>query len=313
MLKTSVVISTYNGERYLPELLDSIKNQSTKPDEVVICDDCSKDGTVEYIHSYIAENDLHNWTVYVNEANVGWKKNFRNAIEKSSGDLIFLCDQDDIWNKEKVSDMYRIMQNPEIECLVTNYTPFFDEGIRTEESYHVRGLSNEDGKILPIKLRPYFFSCMRPGCVFCVKRSLYEEIKDVDDVSIPHDDVFWASAIARGTLFIYQKSLIHFRRHGDNASTADAERSLGRRIEAIEELLKITNWILSTHKLYLNTNYADICKYKNFLEKRRLALKQKQLLRLIGVIISNYRCYATFRNCVADVVYLVKYKRVRIG
>ncbi len=150
---------------------------------------------------------------------------------------------------------------------------------------------------------------MRPGCVFCVKRSLYEEIKDVDDVSIPHDDVFWASSIARGTLFIYQKSLIHFRRHGDNASTADAERSLGRRIEAIEELLKITNWILSTHKLYLNTNYADICKYKNFLEKRRLALKQKQLLRLIGVIISNYRCYATFRNCVADVVYLVKYKK----
>ena len=58
MLKTSVVISTYNGERYLPELLDSIKNQSMKPDEVVICDDCSKDGTVEYIHSYIAENDL---------------------------------------------------------------------------------------------------------------------------------------------------------------------------------------------------------------------------------------------------------------
>lgn len=109
------------------------------------------------MHNYIAKNELSDWKLYVNKANVGWKKNFRNAIEKSSGDLIFLCDQDDIWNKEKILDMYGIMQNSEIECLVTNYTPFFDEGIRTEESYHVRGLNKEDGRVLPVKLQPYFF------------------------------------------------------------------------------------------------------------------------------------------------------------
>ena len=48
-MKTSVVLSTYNGEKYLVEQLDSIKNQTLSADEVVICDDCSNDNTVEIV------------------------------------------------------------------------------------------------------------------------------------------------------------------------------------------------------------------------------------------------------------------------
>lgn len=306
MIKSSVVISTYNGKKYLFELMNSLMGQITKPDEVIICDDCSDDGTVEFIYEFIKKNNIKNWKVYVNEENIGWKKNFRNAIEKSSGDYIFLCDQDDIWNQEKIFEMQRIMDNSDIECLVTNYTPFFDDGVKTAESYCVKGLRKNDGRLIRIKLRPYYFSCMRPGCVYCIRRSLYEIIKKSDDVSIPHDDVIWSSAISRGTLFLYQKSLIHFRRHGDNASTGDAERSLNRRISAIEELEKIADWVLSSEGVYLDDNYEEICRYKEFLVKRKDVLMKKNVLKVLFFIICNHRYYATFRNCVSDIVYWLR-------
>lgn len=58
-MKTSVAITTYNGKRYLTDLLDSLKNQSREIDEVLIFDDCSSDGTVDLLNDYIIQNNLH--------------------------------------------------------------------------------------------------------------------------------------------------------------------------------------------------------------------------------------------------------------
>ena len=51
----SVILSTYNGKRYLRELMDSLRNQTRQPDEVLVSDDASSDGTVELVRSYIEE------------------------------------------------------------------------------------------------------------------------------------------------------------------------------------------------------------------------------------------------------------------
>lgn len=57
-MKTSVVLSTYNGEQYIIEQLESIKNQTRIPDEVLIYDDCSTDQTVELVRNFIDKNRL---------------------------------------------------------------------------------------------------------------------------------------------------------------------------------------------------------------------------------------------------------------
>lgn len=76
----SVILSTYNGKRYLRELMDSLRNQTRQPDEVLVSDDASSDGTVELVRSYIEEYGLTSWRVIENTKNIGWKANFKRGI-----------------------------------------------------------------------------------------------------------------------------------------------------------------------------------------------------------------------------------------
>lgn len=101
-MKTSVVMSTYNGEKYITEQLDSLRTQSQSADEVIIADDCSTDHTVEIVRRYINQHNLSDWQVIVNQHNKGWRRNFMEAMWSASGDLIFPCDQDDIWRNDKI-------------------------------------------------------------------------------------------------------------------------------------------------------------------------------------------------------------------
>ena len=74
--KISVVMTTYNGKKYLLEQLESLRNQTLKIDEVIIMDDWSKDETPELIRKYIIDNNLSGWKLIENQTNQGWKKNF---------------------------------------------------------------------------------------------------------------------------------------------------------------------------------------------------------------------------------------------
>ena len=72
-------------------------------DEIIICDDKSKDNTVKVVEEFISKkgvSDIIN--ISVNEENLGYASNFISAVKKTTGDLIFFCDQDDIWSPEKI-------------------------------------------------------------------------------------------------------------------------------------------------------------------------------------------------------------------
>lgn len=97
----SVAICTYNGEKYIKEQLDSIIHQTRVPDEIILCDDKSSDKTI-LIASEILDRSGIKYHIYVNENNLGVIENFKNAINYCKGDIIFTCDQDDIWNSNKV-------------------------------------------------------------------------------------------------------------------------------------------------------------------------------------------------------------------
>lgn len=88
-LKTSIALTTYNGSKYIVQLLDSLKQQSLAPTEVIIVDDNSTDNTVEIVQNYIKKCNLVNWKIYRNPKKLGWQKNFTKAISKTTGDYIF--------------------------------------------------------------------------------------------------------------------------------------------------------------------------------------------------------------------------------
>lgn len=103
--KISVVMATYNGEKYILEQLDSLRDQTYVPDEVIICDDCSTDNTLALLKKYIKNNNMKNWKVEQNINNIGWKKTFWNLLQQAKNEFIFLSDQDDIWDSNKLMFM----------------------------------------------------------------------------------------------------------------------------------------------------------------------------------------------------------------
>ena len=80
-MKLSIVLSTYNGEAYITEQLDSILNQTRKADEVLIFDDCSTDNTPQIIEQFISGHNLTTWKFAVNHENKGWKRNLWKDLE----------------------------------------------------------------------------------------------------------------------------------------------------------------------------------------------------------------------------------------
>ena len=115
-------MATYNGEKYIIQQLLSIVRQTLIPDEVIIVDDGSSDCTFSLIQEFIEKYKNIEWKLFRNDVNLGWQKNYINAISKAKGDIIFTCDQDDIWNEQKIELMAYVMcKKIEINLLVSDY------------------------------------------------------------------------------------------------------------------------------------------------------------------------------------------------
>jgi glycosyltransferase involved in cell wall biosynthesis len=95
----SIALCTFNGEKYLVEQLDTLVSQTYPNLEIIVVDDCSTDSTFEILKKYESRNQIR---LFRNERNLGFSKNFEKAIQFCKGELISLCDQDDIWDKHKI-------------------------------------------------------------------------------------------------------------------------------------------------------------------------------------------------------------------
>ncbi len=125
-----VVITTYNGELFIEEQLESILAQTVAPDLIVVVDDKSTDKTPEIVKLYASKFDQIKF--YQNNKNLGWIKNFEKGISLCDTDYISLSDQDDIWFINKIEECLKIMASTD----------------RCGLCYHNSGLIYEDGSHL---------------------------------------------------------------------------------------------------------------------------------------------------------------------
>ena len=123
----SIALCTYNGGKFIQKQVDSYLNQSVLPEEIIICDDGSSDDTVAIIQNNISKNPGIRWKLVQNEKNLGASKNFEKAIGLCNGDIIFLSDQDDIWEKEKIGQTKLYFDNnPDCDASFSNATMIDD-------------------------------------------------------------------------------------------------------------------------------------------------------------------------------------------
>jgi hypothetical protein len=100
-MRLSIALCTFNGERYLEEQLDSLAAQTRPPDELVVCDDRSADRTPEIVRDFAARSTFP-VSLRLNSERLGSTRNFEAAVRLCRGDIIALCDQDDVWHPRKL-------------------------------------------------------------------------------------------------------------------------------------------------------------------------------------------------------------------
>ena len=101
-MKISIALATFNGAAYLGEQLESIKRQSFQPTELIVSDDSSSDDTVEIARSF-ARGVSFKVTIDVHPRLGNYNENFVRAIAQCTGEIVALCDQDDVWTENKLS------------------------------------------------------------------------------------------------------------------------------------------------------------------------------------------------------------------
>lgn len=153
MVKVSVCMATYNGEKYIAEQLQSILDEIDENDEVIISDDYSTDTTIDIVSSF-KDSRIK---VYYNKNAKGYTSNFENALSKASGDLIFLSDQDDVWLPGKYKEI--VAQLLTYDLVVTNST-VTDENLNIINDSFFSIYKSGTGILKNTICNTYYGSCM---------------------------------------------------------------------------------------------------------------------------------------------------------
>lgn len=236
-MKISVAMATYNSRKYILSQLDSIVKQTVSVDEVVFCDDCSSDGTADVIEDFIKENNLNNWKVVRNEKNVGFSKNFTKAISLTTGDVVVLCDHDDLWVENKIEIITKtFLDNPNVLALGTSFVRI-DENGQENPIKLLWGHSNNNlirrrvkkGALVPISVNDVAVFNIAPGCCCAFRSCLKQDFLAIDS-SMPHDwKVNFIAALKNG-LYYLDVITTKYRIYSKNTIGLVHQTSLEKRI-----------------------------------------------------------------------------------
>lgn len=300
-MKISIVLCTYNGEKYITEQLESLRKQIKQADEILIFDDRSNDKTIQIIQNYIQHYKLEKWKLFINERNKGWKQNFMDGMQQASGDLIFPCDQDDIWLDDKLSEIEKIMkEHQDIQILATNYYEFYDNCNKRNVGYKYK---NE------VLVKPGYelrlFNVQYPGCTFCVRKMYFEKIMKYWEKEYPHDAFLWRCALMDEKMYVYNKPLIYWRKHSDSTFSIEAKAGKNRKqklewIKYAENVLgNLENFILHEIVNEKEKKLNTVSKYKRWcLRREKFYLSHNPIYGVI--LLKDMGCYSHKKQYIGD-------------
>ena len=241
--KTSIALCTYNGERYLGDLLNSICSQTTEPFELVVCDDCSTDSTLQLLNDF-KRTAPFNVNILINTKRLGVIHNFERALSACSGEYIALCDQDDVWKPNKLEKLVTLVKQLEMEA---GYGPYFvhtDVDLVDSELNKMGVSFLEHQGLKPVDRNQYKTLIVQnyiPGCSTLFSRDLLEHALPIPEAAVMHD--WWLALIASiAGIIRYDPSItVLYRQHEGNQLGSESRFSMGtlRKVVAIKPALDI--------------------------------------------------------------------------
>lgn len=243
---------TYNGARFLSEQLRSIQLQSRPVDEMVICDDGSTDDTIAILKQFVHDASFK-VSLVQNELKLGSTNNFSKAILLSSGDLIVLTDQDDVWQSDKIECMEKaFIDDTSLDCLFSDANLIDQDGEFLEKTLwqtlkfttgNRKLFSN--GQAFKLLLRGNFIT----GATMCIKSSWKNVALPVPNGWV-HD--YWLALFisASSKIGFVDKPLIQYRCHPQQQLGLRSEGGKGlarwwRRFNTLEA----TNYLKAAQKI----------------------------------------------------------------
>lgn len=213
-----ILLATYNGEKYLREQIESIINQDYKQWILTIRDDNSLDKTKKILEEYSKRN-LNIKIIKDGKGNLGYKRNFEELLKNVSGDFIFLCDQDDIWDKKKISTCVKYLKKYKI--VHHNAEIFYENRDTKRELYKMNSYKKS--------IRNFIYPAFT-GCCMAFRKEILKDILPIPKNYPGHDT--WIGLLLMNEVFYIEKKLIMYRRHLDNTSFT-SEKSKNKLLKKI--------------------------------------------------------------------------------
>lgn len=293
MLKISILLSTYNGEKYLKEQLDSLFLQTYKNFEIIVRDDCSTDKTKDILKEYEKMYPNKISLIEDDEGNLRSTRSFMRLLENSDSEYVMFCDQDDVWLPEKVEmTLKKIIEMKQkfgdIPLLVHTDLEVVDESLSI-----INNSFFNFQKIDPYKdsFNNFLMQNVITGCTVMINKKLVQKCLPISDGVIIHD--WWAGLVASkfGRIGYLSQATIQYRQHVDNVVGAKGFtiRAVFRKIyvlftsDIIKQYQKQANAFLKQFRDELDDETIKMLEdftaleQKSWWQKRTILLKYKLL------------------------------------
>ena len=293
LMRLSVALCTFNGERYLLEQLESIERQTRLPDEIVVCDDSSEDDTAAVIDRF-ASSVRVKVSLCVNSTRLGVTHNFARAFSLCQGDLIVPCDQDDVWEPQKLAVLEAAFRDdPQLLLAFHDLALITPEGKFSGDTQWQRlnfG-SAQQGKV---NTGEAFERLLRfnvvTGAAMAFRASLLKYALPIPDCFV-HDEWLGLLAAATGSVLSINRPLVQYRQHdrqviGAAASAlfsqyryAHANMDRAYFVRMLERTQCLQDRLQNTADAVLHPRYHSLVSEKRSHAQTRLRMRDQALIR----------------------------------
>lgn len=234
-LLVSIALCTYNGDKYLAEQLDTLVNQTYPNIEIIVVDDCSVDNSFSILQGYAAR--YPQFKICQNKNNLGFVKNFERAVSLCTGDLIALCDQDDLWHPQKIELQVNAIND---SVLIYHDSEFIhqDGSSMNKKMSDLMNLYRGDQPTVFL-----FFNCVS-GHAILMKRELLNAALPLKE-NYFHD--WWLAYVATniGKIDFIPQCLVQYRQHdkSDTNILGLAREDDNYKFSSIHKVLRMHKWL----------------------------------------------------------------------
>ena len=220
-LRCAVVLCTYNGARFLPQQLESLRAQTVQPAQYVLSDDASSDDTWAMLQAFASERIAAGCEVILhrNEGNLGYVRHFEQALQRADAEVLLPCDQDDVWHPGKIARMAEVFAaRPGLLMLHADARLVDGEGkplgrglFEVLEVTADEMQAMHEGRAFDVLLRRNIVT----GAVMALRRRLLEGAFPVGD-GWAHDEWLAMLAAMQGEADTLDEAWVDYRQHGGN-------------------------------------------------------------------------------------------------